>query len=86
MTKRAIQAMVEKYAKAFEKPSLTVHKLRHTFATRFHQTNNDVVKLKRQLRHRSIQTTMIYTHVSDPDLKDAVVRTNDFSPKGEVAE
>ncbi|CEH29103.1 hypothetical protein AM501_04370 [Aneurinibacillus migulanus] len=83
MTKRAIQAMVEKYAKAFEKPSLTVHKLRHTFATRFHQTNNDVVKLKRQLRHRSIQTTMIYTHVSDPDLKDAVVRTNDFTPRVE---
>ena len=30
MTKRAIQAMIMKYAKSFGKPFLTVHKLRHS--------------------------------------------------------
>ncbi len=36
MTKRAIQEMVIKYAKRFGKPYLSVHKLRHSFATDYY--------------------------------------------------
>ncbi|MDV2888031.1 tyrosine recombinase XerS, partial [Alkalihalophilus pseudofirmus] len=32
----------------------------------------DVPKLRRQLGHSSIQTTMIYTHIRNDDLKLAV--------------
>lgn len=49
-----------------------MHALRHSFATRYHKANNDVPKLKDQLGHSSLQTTMIYTHLSDDDLKKAV--------------
>jgi len=72
LTPRAIEKMVEKYAKAFGKPALSVHKLRHSFATRYHAENNDVPKLRRQLGHSSIQTTMIYTHLANDELKKAV--------------
>jgi integrase len=41
--------MVEKYAEAFGKGELTIHKLRHTFATQHYKTNKDIATLKRQL-------------------------------------
>ncbi|MDR7236724.1 tyrosine recombinase XerS [Neobacillus drentensis] len=69
---RAVENLIEKYATAFGKPSLSVHKLRHSFATRYHAEINDVPKLRRQLGHSSIQTTMIYTHIKNDDLKIAV--------------
>jgi site-specific recombinase XerD len=72
LTARSIEKLVEKYAVAFGKPALSVHKLRHSFATRYHFEINDVPKLRRQLGHSSIQTTMIYTHIKNDDLKIAV--------------
>ena len=72
LTERSIEKIVEKYAKAFGKPALSVHKLRHSFATRYHMENNDVPKLRRQLGHSSIQTTMIYTHLTNDEMKTAV--------------
>jgi site-specific recombinase XerD len=72
LTARGVEKLIEKYATAFGKPSLSVHKLRHSFATRYHAEINDVPKLRRQLGHSSIQTTMIYTHIKNDDLKIAV--------------
>lgn len=72
LTPRAIEKLIEKYAKAYGKPALTVHSLRHSFATRYHQENNDVPRLKNQLGHSSIQTTMIYTHLTDEEMRKAV--------------
>lgn len=72
LTPRSIQKLIEKYAKAYGKPALTVHSLRHSFATRYHQENNDVPRLKNQLGHSSIQTTMIYTHLTDEEMQKAV--------------
>lgn len=59
------------------KVSTSSSKLRHTFATRFHKKNNDVVKLQAAMRHRSVETSMIYTHVTNEELKEAVNRIND---------
>ncbi|MED0675259.1 tyrosine recombinase XerS [Aneurinibacillus thermoaerophilus] len=78
MTKRNLQYIVERYAKTFDKSSLTVHKLRHSFASAFYQKNNNIIMLKEQLRHESTQTTEIYTHVNNQALREAVVRTNDI--------
>lgn len=75
--KISIQKMVGKYATAFGKPSLTVHKLRHSFGTRFHIENGaDPVLTQRAMRHKNIQTTMIYTHVDNEKLKQAFRRAN----------
>ncbi|WP_428912582.1 tyrosine recombinase XerS [Niallia sp. Krafla_26] len=83
LTPRSIEKLVEKYAKAFGKPSLSVHKLRHSFATRYHTEINDVPKLRRQLGHSSIQTTMIYTHIRNQDLKIAVDQMDIPEPEPE---
>ncbi|MNW50539.1 site-specific tyrosine recombinase XerS [compost metagenome] len=43
------EKLIEKYASAFGKPALTVHSLRHSFATRYHLENINVPRLKNNL-------------------------------------
>lgn len=71
MSKRAIQAMIIKYAKRFGKPYLTVHKLRHSFATDYY-LQNDIYKTKEQLGHASTETTEIYAHLTDKTMSEAI--------------
>ncbi|MFD0587088.1 tyrosine recombinase XerS [Paenibacillus sp. GCM10027627] len=73
MTKRAIQAMVLKYAKRFGKPYLSVHKLRHSFATDYY-LQNDIYKTQEQLGHASPETTQIYAHLTDKTMSEAIDR------------
>ncbi|MNL84146.1 Tyrosine recombinase XerC [compost metagenome] len=79
MTKRAIQEMVIKYAKRFGKPYLSVHKLRHSFATDYY-VRNDLYKTQEQLGHASPDTTQIYAHLTDKTMAEAIDRTNADSP------
>lgn len=72
LSHRAVEKIIEKYATAFGKPGLSVHKLRHSFATRYHLENNDIPKLKKHLGHESVQTTMIYTHMTNIEMKKAI--------------
>ncbi|MGG1880566.1 tyrosine recombinase XerS [Paenibacillus cisolokensis] len=76
MTKRAIQAMIIKYAKRFGKPALTVHKLRHSFATDYY-LQNDIYKTKEQLGHASTETTEVYAHLTDKTMSEAIERRTD---------
>lgn len=76
MSKRAIQAMIIKYAKRFGKPYLTVHKLRHSFATDYY-LQNDIYKTKEQLGHASTETTEIYAHLTDKTMSEAIERRGD---------
>ncbi|WP_411346966.1 tyrosine recombinase XerS [Paenibacillus sp. WLX2291] len=76
MTKRAIQAMIIKYATHFGKPYLTVHKLRHSFATDYY-LQNDIYKTKEQLGHASTETTEIYAHLTDKTMSEAIERRGD---------
>ncbi|RUS47063.1 tyrosine recombinase XerS [Cohnella sp. AR92] len=73
MTKRAIQEMVIKYAKRFGKPFLSVHKLRHSFATDYY-LRNDLYKTQEQLGHASPETTQIYAHLTDKTMEQAIDR------------
>jgi site-specific recombinase XerD len=73
MTKRAIQEMVMKYAKRFGKPYLSVHKLRHSFATDYY-LSNDLYKTQEQLGHASPETTQIYAHLTDKTMAEAIDR------------
>ncbi len=49
----------------------SAHKLRHTAATLMYQNGVDVRTLKEVLGHENLDTTMIYTHVVDDNLRDA---------------
>ncbi|MBJ6359964.1 tyrosine recombinase XerS [Paenibacillus sp. GCM10012307] len=76
MTKRAIQEMVIKYAKRFGKPYLSVHKLRHSFATDYY-LRNDLYKTQEQLGHSSPETTQIYAHLTDKTMAEAIDHIKD---------
>jgi site-specific recombinase XerD len=60
----------------FDKAGITrrysVHSFRHVFATRIYERTSDLRLTQRALGHKRIQTTEIYTQVSDGRLKRAV--------------
>lgn len=72
LTVRAAQKMFQKYADAFGKSRLSLHKLRHSFATNHYKENSDIALLKRILDHSNIDTTMIYTHVFDAQIRNSI--------------
>ena len=71
--KTSVEALVKKYiAKAGLDPSkYSAHKLRHTAATLMYKNGTDIRTLQDVLGHDSINTTMIYTHINDANMRDA---------------
>ena len=77
MSVKTVQAMVYKYLKlaGLENKHYSVHKLRHTAATLMYQSGNvDVRVLKEILGHEQLNTTQIYTHVSNQDMEKAMTQ------------
>lgn len=70
---QTVKALVTKYLKmaGVYQQHLSVHKLRHTAATLMYQNGVDVRTLKEVLGHENLDTTMIYTHVVDENLREA---------------
>jgi len=75
LSDKAVQHMVSKYltASGLGARHLSVHKLRHTAATLMYQSGNvDIRVLKDILGHEQLNTTQIYTHVSDAGMQRAM--------------
>ncbi len=75
ISNKTVQWLVYKYlAEAgLEYKHFSTHKLRHTAATLMYQTGKvDVRVLKEILGHEQLNTTQIYTHVSNKGMEDAV--------------
>ena len=70
---QTVKALVKKYLTmaGLSQKDCSVHKLRHTAATLMYQNGVDVRTLKEVLGHENLDTTMIYTHVVDQNLRDA---------------
>lgn len=72
---KTVQWMVYKYLDmaGLEAKRYSVHKLRHTAATLMYQSGNvDVRVLKDILGHEQLNTTQIYTHVSNASMELAM--------------
>jgi site-specific recombinase XerD len=66
----ALQRLMQrtKRAAGIDKPA-TMHTLRHSFATHLHEAGVDLVTLQKLLGHRSIDSTLVYLHLSQRHLQ-----------------
>ena len=51
---------------------ITVHGLRHTFATLLYGRTHNLLLVAKALGHARVTTTQVYAHITDDDLEDAL--------------
>ncbi len=79
ITKCALQAIIhnkifEKLGIYQKKPGISLHSLRHYFATKLLENGESIYTIMRLLGHTRMDTTQLYLHGSEEDLKNAASR------------
>lgn len=71
LTPRSVERIIKQYAvRAGITKKVTPHVLRHSFATDLLNNGADIRSVQQLLGHASINTTQIYTHVTDAHLRE----------------
>lgn len=74
---RSIQRVVKSAVKAIDRPELSIHGLRHTFATRLMKKGVDIETIGELMGHADITSTQVYFHTNIAS-KTQAVATLDF--------
>lgn len=69
---RDVRDMIYKYSEKALNKRINPHMLRHTYATDLYRSTNDIRLVQRALGHSDLSTTMIYTHIVDDELENAL--------------
>lgn len=74
ISNRRVEQIIEEKLKlsGLSGMGFSVHKLRHTAATLMYQNGVDVLVLKDVLGHENLDTTQIYTHLANEQVRTAV--------------
>jgi site-specific recombinase XerD len=78
--KTAVQNIGKKYLKLSELNSEAhIHTLRHTCFTMMYKNGYQLLEIMKIAGHESINTTMLYVHLNDDDVQEAMINNNPFS-------
>jgi site-specific recombinase XerD len=73
-TSQAIQQVVKKYLRklGLYKKGKSVHALRHSYGVELYAKQKDLRAVQKQLRHVSIQSTLVYADVTDENINEQI--------------
>ena len=74
ISRRQVQARFRLWVAwaGIDRPGLSPHSLRHTFASKLYRKSHDLLLVGRALGHRTVEASAIYIHQADDELEEAL--------------